>query len=99
MKRGAPVPDPGEIGHVLRAAREGRGMSLREAGRRTGGLITHRGIHRIEVGERSPTVRTVEILARIYGVRISIDATGVGYVVEGPELNYRLWLDEHHPVR
>lgn len=52
----------------LRAWRERRGWSLRELGERSG--VSYVTIQRIEAGTMSPTVATLEKLARALGVAV-----------------------------
>lgn len=51
---------------LLRSWRERRGWSLRELGERSG--VSYVTIQRIEAGRMSPTVGTLEKLARALGI-------------------------------
>ncbi len=58
-----------DLGRALRQAREERGLSLREASRRSQGRFTPSGIAGYERGERRISVERMCALAEVYGVR------------------------------
>ena len=58
-----------ELGRALRRVREERGLSLREASRRSQGRFTPSGIAGYERGERRISVERMCVLAEIYGVQ------------------------------
>jgi transcriptional regulator with XRE-family HTH domain len=58
-----------DLGRVLRRAREERGLSLREASRRSQGRFTPSGIAGYERGERRISVERMCALAEVYEVR------------------------------
>jgi transcriptional regulator with XRE-family HTH domain len=58
-----------DLGKALRRAREERGLSLREASRRSQGRFTASGIAGYERGERRISVERMCALAEVYGVR------------------------------
>ena len=56
-----PAPDPVQLGDVLRTAREGHGLSIRQVAARAG--LHHAGLARIELGRQHPTPATLQALA------------------------------------
>lgn len=58
-----------DLGKALRQAREERGLSLREASRRSQGRFTPSGIAGYERGERRISVERMCALSEVYGVR------------------------------
>ncbi len=56
------------LGKALRRAREERGLSLRDASRRSGGRFTPSGIAGYERGERRISVERLVALSEVYGV-------------------------------
>lgn len=61
----------------LRRLREERGLSLRRAAALAGYGLTGAALSRLELGERSPQLKTLEAITRAYGVRIVIKDDGV----------------------
>lgn len=68
-------------GNYFRAKRNAAGLSLRVASQRIG--ITPDGLHKIETGQTNPLLRTLKLMADVYGCEIgdllphSVDGLGV----------------------
>jgi transcriptional regulator with XRE-family HTH domain len=65
------------IGTQLRDAREAVALPLREVADRSGGRVTAGGLSLIEQGKRYPNLRTLEALAAVLGVTITVRPKGV----------------------
>jgi transcriptional regulator with XRE-family HTH domain len=65
------------IGTQLREAREAAGLSLRDVAAASDDRITAGGLSLIEQGQRYPTLRTLEALASVLRVTISVRPKGV----------------------
>jgi ribosome-binding protein aMBF1 (putative translation factor) len=57
------------VGAVLTDLRAKNGWSVRELSHRIN--YVHNTILNVEMGRKSPTIRTVEVFARAYGVKVS----------------------------
>lgn len=57
-----------KLGEKLKALREERGLSLREAGRRAN--VNYSYLGQIEKGQKSPSLNTYEQLCHFYGVEL-----------------------------
>jgi transcriptional regulator with XRE-family HTH domain len=56
------------FGRLLRAHREGKGYSQEELGMEAG--LTRNYISLLELGQRSPTLRTIVKLAKCFGISV-----------------------------
>lgn len=65
------------IGPLLQAERTRHGWSTRQAAARTDGAVTHTTIGRIEAGTTVPNLTTLQALARLYDITITLDGTSV----------------------
>lgn len=62
-----------EFGRKLAGRRRELGLSLRAAAGRTQGSLSDTGLYRIEAGLRYPNLRSLEVLADVYGIRIVVE--------------------------
>jgi transcriptional regulator with XRE-family HTH domain len=65
-KRSTPLTLEEAVGEILRALRESRGMKQVEVSAATG--YSQRSIGMVERGEKSPTLRTLEVFATFYKI-------------------------------
>jgi hypothetical protein len=65
------------LGLQLRRARSGAGLSLRDVAQRTGGTLSPGALSLIETGKRYPSLRTLETLARVLNLVITVSAERV----------------------
>lgn len=63
------------LGTGLRAARVAAGIGFREAARLA--ELDQTSIWRIENGQITPTLATIEVLARLYGANVNIGPDGL----------------------
>lgn len=66
-----------DVGTKLRQARESAGLSLRDVAAASSGRISAGGLSLVERGEHYPSLRTLEALARVLRVRITVTPRGV----------------------
>jgi transcriptional regulator with XRE-family HTH domain len=65
------------LGLQLRRARRRAGLSLRDVAARTGGALSPGALSLIETGKRYPSLRTLETLARVLDLAITVSAEGL----------------------
>ena len=66
-----------DVGARLRQLRERAGLSLDQLADLTGGVVGGSAIGRIERGERSPTLETMQALAHALDVEFNVTASYV----------------------
>ena len=76
-----------DIGYLFEELRHDAGISQKEAGRRAG--IEWSAVSHIELGRRNPGLKTIERLARAYGVQLVVFAYDARHGVVPPPVRPR----------